>query len=322
MGHFGDPKLIPRINTVRKQLMTNTSSNNQADYLSQVLQATNTLKEKLKWSQLAHHPKIAIVLGSGLGTFSEALQNKVVVPYTDIPHMPASKVPGHAGRWVCGQTQQGHPVLVAQGRIHYYEGHDYPTVTLPIRIMKELGITHVTLTNAAGSVNLNFLPGDFMLLSDHINLTGESSLRGLFGEKLGPQFVDMSEPYVRRINSAILDICKKQKPDLRIHQGVYCGLTGPNYETPTEVRMLGKLGADAVGMSTVPECLVAKQAGLKVSAVSCITNLGCGLSDQPLHHEEVGDMAKKRAPDFCWVLEQMVQLISQEPYQGHCKPQF
>lgn len=310
MRHLKDPKLILSIKAVRQAFMTNTSSNKQTDYLSQILQASNTLKEKLKWKQMAHHPKTAIVLGSGLGAFSESLQNKLAVPYTDIPHMPASKVPGHAGQWVCGQTKAGHPVLVAQGRIHYYEGHDYPKVTLPIRIMKELGITHVILTNAAGSVNPNFLPGDFMLLSDHINLTGESPLRGLFGEKLGPQFVDMSEPYVRRINAAILDICKKQKPDLRIHQGVYCGLTGPNYETPAEVKMLGKLGADAVGMSTVPECLVARQAGLKVSGVSCITNLGCGLSDQPLNHEEVGDMAKKRAPDFCCLLTQMVELIA------------
>lgn len=284
-------------------------SNSHPDYVAQIVQATNTLKEKLKWSTLSNPPKTAIVLGSGLGAFSESLKNSVAVSYADIPHMPASKVPGHAGQWVCGQTQNRYPVLVAQGRIHYYEGHDYPTVTLPIRMMKELGITHVILTNAAGSVNPTFLPGDFMLLSDHINLTGESPLRGLFGEKLGPQFADMSEPYDRAINTKLLALCKTQKPDLRIHAGVYCGLTGPNYETPAEVKMLGKLGADAVGMSTVPECLVARQAGLKVSGISCITNLGCGLSEQPLNHGEVGDMAKKRAPDFCWVMGEMVSLI-------------
>lgn len=289
--------------------MLTSISNSHSDYVAQITQAANTLKEKLRWSTLLNPPKTAIVLGSGLGAFSESLKNSVAVSYADIPHMPASKVPGHAGQWVCGETQSGQAVLVAQGRIHYYEGHDYPTVTLPIRIMKELGITHVILTNAAGSVNPDFLPGDFMLLSDHINLTGESPLRGLFGEKLGQQFVDMSEPYVRSVNLALLKICKKQKPKLRIHQGVYCGLTGPNYETPAEVQLLGKLGADAVGMSTVPECLVARQAGLKVSGISCITNLGCGLSNQPLNHEEVGDMAKKRAPDFCWVLEEMVKVI-------------
>ncbi|OVE82622.1 purine-nucleoside phosphorylase [bacterium K02(2017)] len=282
------------------------------DNYNQIIdEATHSLKEQIGWDDLAVAPKIAVVLGSGLGSFADSLSNKSSVSYDLIKHLPSSTVKGHAGEWVCGQSGD-FSVLVAKGRFHYYEGHDLKTVTLPIRMLKNLGINHLVLTNAAGSVNPDYKPGDFMLLKDHINLTGITPLYGVNDENLGPRFVDMSEPYVRSINADLLSNYAQNNPDVPVHEGVYHYMTGPQYETPAEIKLISKLGADAVGMSTVHECVVARQAGLKVNGITCITNFGSGIGTEPLSHQEVAEMGKKRAPDFCDLLQQMIQIIGRE----------
>lgn len=283
--------------------------------IRKVSETASALREKLGWNNLAAKPKIAIVLGSGLGIFCDALQNKIEVPYGDLPHMPNSSVPGHAGKWVFGVTAAGIPVLAQQGRVHYYEGYDLSWVTFPIRVIAKLGLQHIILTNAAGSVNPEYRPGDFVLLDDHINLTAHSPLHGLFNPdtnnpELGPRFVDLSEPYDLTTNTLLHHHCTADRPEIRIHRGTYAGVTGPQYETRAEVRMIAKLGGDVVGMSTVSETIVAKQCGLKVSGLSCVTNFGCGLGTTPLNHEEVAEMGKKRAPEFCWILEELFGLLN------------
>ena len=247
------------------------SQKNQ-DYVALIQEATASLKDKLSWDQLKKKPKVGVVLGSGLGEFTLSLKEKKIVPYREVANMPSSSVSGHAGQWALGATKNNHPILVAQGRYHHYEGHSDQMVTLPIRMMHALGITHVILTNAAASLHLDIQPGDFVLIEDHINLTGHSPLRGVFSENLGPRFVDMSEAYDRALNKTLFEICAKKKPELRMHKGIYCALTGPQYETPAEIRMLQKLGADTVGMSTVPECIAANPTGLTASGHYFIPN--------------------------------------------------
>ena len=277
--------------------------------IQNVAEATQALRTELAWDARAHKPRVAVVLGSGLGLFCDALTNKRTVSFENIPHLPASTVPGHAAHFVVGTTQSGVCLLVAQGRVHAYEGHASDIVTLPIRMMAALGIQHVLLTNAAGSINPNYRPGDFVLLDDHINLTGQSPLTGVFDDALGTRFVDLSEPYVLSVNVALQKKCAADLPDVTVHRGVYMGLSGPSYETPAEVRMLGKLGGDVVGMSTVYETIVAKQCGLKVNGISCVTNLGSGLGTGTLNHMEVADMGKKRAGAFCAILEMATELL-------------
>ena len=220
------------------------------DYKTIISDATRSLKEKLNWDQISEKPTTAIVLGSGLGEFVHSLKNTVKIPYTDIAHMHGSSVAGHSGNWVYGLTENNTPVLVAQGRYHFYEGHGFKTVTLPVRMMKELGIKNLILTNAAGSVNTDYKPGDFMLITDHINMTGHSPLRGINTDEFGPRFVDLSEAYNLELAEKLFDHCKKNNPDLTLHKGVYVCAIGPMYETPTEIKMYRTLGADAVGMST------------------------------------------------------------------------
>ncbi len=273
-----------------------------------VKESSASLKTKLKWNTLKAKPKVALVLGSGLGHFTENLTDKRVVPYKNVKHQPQSGVSGHAGQWVYGKTTQGHPVLVAQGRVHFYEGRSLFMITLAIRMMKELGLEHVILTNAAGSVNLNFKPGDLMLMDDHINLQFHSPLQGL-GDSLGQRFVNLGNAYEKSINDAVIKICREKHPEISLLRGVYAADLGPQYETPAEIRMIGKLGADAIGMSTVPETIVAKQIGLKVNGISCITNFGCGLSETAPNHEEVKEIGKQTAPKFCVVLSEMIGVI-------------
>jgi len=273
-----------------------------------VSESTEALKKALNWSTLPTQPKIGIVLGSGLGLFCAGLKDKREVVFTQIPYLPDSAVPGHSAKWVYGVTAKGVPIIVSQGRIHGYDGHESTIVTLPIRILAKLGLKHVVLTNAAGSVNPDYRPGDFVLIDDHINLQVLSPLRGIFDPELGPRFVDLSEPYDLATNTALEALCRKERPAIRLHRGVYCSVHGPQYETRAEIRMIGKLGGDVVGMSTVPETIVAKQCGLKVTALSCVTNFGCGLSSDALDHTHVAAMAQKRAPEFCWLLEELVAM--------------
>ncbi len=237
---------------------------------------------------------IAIVLGSGLGALADNLSGAVTIDYADIPHFPLPTVLGHSGTLLSGKIGSKQ-VYVLSGRFHYYEGHTPHTVILPIRVLAKLGCRSLLLTNAAGGINSAFAPGDLMLISDHINFTGYSPLRGENAPEWGPRFPDMSAVY----DQEYAEIAEQAaiKLGFALQKGVYCGLSGPAFETPAEIKMLRLLGADAVGMSTVPEAIAARQMDLRLLAISCITNLAAGLSKQPLTHEEVtatGKMVEQR----------------------------
>lgn len=229
-------------------------------------------------------PQIGIILGSGLGSIAEQLENPVHIPYRDIPHFHAVTVEGHAGTLSLGMYR-GVATVILQGRFHYYEGYPMEEVVLPTRVICALGIQTLILTNASGGVNTRFRAGDLMVITDHINLMGDNPLKGPNLTQLGPRFPDLSEAYPRRC----IEIIESSARELGIdtHPGVYAGLVGPTYETPAEVRMLRALGADAVGMSTVPESIAANHLGVEVIGLSCITNLAAGLSPRKLTHTEV-----------------------------------
>lgn len=231
-----------------------------------------------------------VVLGSGLGHFAEALAESIVIPYEDIPDFVRSTVEGHRGRLVIGYLPGAAPderrlIAVMQGRFHYYEGYSLEEVTLPIRAFGAMGVRQLVLTNAAGGVNSNFRVGDLMLISDHINMMMASPLRGQHDERLGERFPDMTEVYSREYRQLAQEVAAEMGIALR--SGVYMALQGPNYETPAEIRMMRLLGADAVGMSTVPEAIVARQMGMKILGVSLITNAAAGMGDEPISHDEV-----------------------------------
>lgn len=245
--------------------------------------------------------KLAIVLGSGLGPFAESLEQDGAVPYADVPGLPVSRVPGHAGRFVIAHLA-GRPILVAQGRVHLYEGWDAQTVTMSVRLMHHIGIETLLLTNAAGSVNPAFPPGDWMMLSDHLNLTGHSPLRG------GANFFDMSEVYDHGLR--VLFQNAAAHAGIRLHLGVYAAVPGPQYETPAEIRMLEILGADAVGMSTVPEAIQARALGMRVAAFSCLTNWGAGISSNTLSHDEVAETGRQAAGTLIQVLHAALPKIA------------
>ncbi|MCM3698256.1 purine-nucleoside phosphorylase [Paenibacillus macerans] len=235
-------------------------------------------------SRSAHSPKVGLILGSGLGVLADHIEQPVTIAYKDIPYFPQSTVEGHAGELLIG-TVQGTPVVLMKGRFHMYEGYGPELTAFPVRVMKELGVSTLLVTNAAGGVNTSYSPGDLMLISDHINLTGKNPLIGPNDEELGPRFPDMSQAYSRRLREAARQAAADKGVPLQ--EGVYAGLLGPSYETPAEIRMLRTLGADAVGMSTVSEVIVARHAGLEVLGISCISNMASGILDQPLSHEEV-----------------------------------
>ncbi|MBA9085424.1 purine-nucleoside phosphorylase [Fontibacillus solani] len=229
-------------------------------------------------------PKVGLILGSGLGVLADYIEEAIEIDYKDIPHFPTSTVEGHAGELLIG-TVKGTPVVLMKGRFHMYEGYDPELTAFPVRVMKELGVTTLLVTNAAGGVNTSYNPGDLMLISDHINLTGRNPLIGHNDPELGPRFPDMSQPYSRSLRELAKEIGGKHNVPLQ--EGVYAGLLGPSYETPAEIRMLRTIGADAVGMSTVSEVIVARHAGLDVLGISCISNMASGILDQPLSHAEV-----------------------------------
>ena len=231
-----------------------------------------------------HRPVVGVVLGSGLGALAERIEERVSIPYEEIPEFPAPTVPGHAGRLVVGKLS-GVTVAVLQGRSHLYEGASAGTVAFGVRLLAWFGVRSLLLTNAAGAVNPALAPGELVRITDHLNLTGANPLTGPSDERLGPRFPDMSEPYDARLG-ARLDACAARL-GVGLRQGIYAGLAGPSYETPAEIRMLRTLGADLVGMSTVLEVIAARHAGVRVAALSVVTNLAAGLSAQALSHEEV-----------------------------------
>jgi purine-nucleoside phosphorylase len=256
--------------------------------------------------------KVALVLGSGLGAFADSIKNPVIIPYDKIPNFSRSTVAGHAGQLVLGEVN-GVSVAVQQGRFHYYEGYDIQKVVLPVRTFGVLGVKNLILTNAAGSVRTDLKQGTLMLIRDHLNLMGVNPLIGENDERFGARFPDMTEVYSRDFQAIVGEEAKKMADEMDIQQflrrGVYCALTGPNYETPAEIRMFRLLGADAVGMSTVPEALAARHQGMKVLAISCITNLAAGVSDDEINHEEVMETGAKIADTFRELLERVLSRI-------------
>jgi purine-nucleoside phosphorylase len=256
--------------------------------------------------EAAAPPEIAVVLGSGLGDFAERPEGAVSIGYERIPDWPASRVIGHEGRLVLG-TIAGRRVAVLSGRVHYYEGHDLQTVTFATRVIGLLGVRVLILTNAAGGVNLGFSRGALMVIDDHINLLGSNPLVGPNEDRFGPRFPDMTEVYATRLRAIAGEAAAAR--GLTIAHGVYAAVQGPSYETPAEIRYLRTIGADAVGMSTVPEAIAARHMGLEVLAISCITNMAAGVLPQPLHHDEVMETARRVRGEFASLLEGVIDRI-------------
>ncbi len=246
-------------------------------------------------ARLPARPDLALVLGSGLGGLADRIEDPVYIPYGQIPHFPVSTAPGHAGRFVFGRLS-GRMVLCMQGRFHYYEGHDMAAIALPVRVLKALGCRALVLTNAAGGVNWDFSVGDFMLITDHINFMGANPLRGENDDVIGPRFCDMTHVYTPEFQQTARQVAAQQGITLR--EGVYLGYMGPSFETPAEIRAFRTLGADAVGMSTVPEAIAASHCGLPVLGVSLITNMAAGMAGKRLSGDEVIEIANQRGPVF------------------------
>lgn len=244
-------------------------------------------------------PKIALVLGSGLGDFADQVKDRIEIDYADIPHFHKTSVKGHKGKIVCGKLE-GVEVIVMQGRFHSYEGHSQETVVLPVRTLGLLGVETLILTNAAGGINPKFSPGDLVCLTDHINLTGNNPLIGSNDSEMGERFPDMSGAYRPELNK-ILHNCASEL-EIELKGGVYAAVSGPSYETPAEVNMLGILGADLVGMSTIAETIAAHHMGIQVCAISCVTNLAAGLSHEKLDHEDVKTVANQAMKKFTALL--------------------
>lgn len=263
--------------------------------------------------------KVALVLGSGLGAFANEIENAVYVRYEDIPYFQKSTVQGHAGRLVLGEVN-GISIAVQQGRFHYYEGYEMSEVIFPVRAFGILGIKNLILTNAAGSVRTSLKQGSLMLIRDHINLMGVNPLRGANDERFGPRFPDMTDVYDREFQQIAMkearqmaqerfESGKDREFNAFMRRGIYAGLSGPTYETPAEIHVMRLLGADAVGMSTVPEAIAARHQGMRVMGVSCITNLAAGLSDDPINHEEVMETGARVAEVFKEFLKRVIAKI-------------
>jgi len=245
--------------------------------------------------KLQAKPSVGLILGSGLGDFAETLENPTYVPYESLRDFPVSTVEGHAGRFVIGE-RHGLQIIAMQGRVHAYEGFTARQVAFPVRTMWMAGVRTVILTNATGGINEDFAPGDLMVITDHLNMTGDNPLIGPNDERFGVRFPPMSEAYTPALREIALQVAKEQ--NLQLHQGVYAGLNGPNYETPAEIRMLRTLGADVVGMSTVFETLAASHLGMKVLGISCVTNKAAGLSGAVLDHKDVQEVAARSRDRF------------------------
>lgn len=260
-------------------------------------------------SKTKQTPRIGLILGSGLGPLAESIENPDFVPYGEIPGWPISGVKGHAGRLVLGELE-GQPVIVMQGRTHYYEGYDMPRLGLPVRVMQALGVEILVITNAAGAVNPNFEPGDLMLITDHLNfigMAGQNPLRGPNLEELGPRFPDMSQVYDRKLLALAREVAAAEKVGLR--EGVYCCLAGPSFETPADLRFLKAVGVDAVGMSTVPEAVVARHAGTRVLGISGISNKANLDGATETSHEEVLQAGQVLVPKLTTLLRGVLRKL-------------
>ena len=257
-------------------------------------------------SRIAMLPTIGLVLGSGLGDFADTLEDAISIPYSQIPNFPVPSIPGHSGALVFGK-KCGREVVVMQGRIHYYEGLPQQEITLPIRVLAALGIKTIVLTNACGGVNLTFSPGDLMLISDHINLSGGNPLIGPNLDSFGPRFPDMSDLYTASLRATIRE--KAAENGIALQEGVYAMYSGPNYETPAEIRMFRTMGADTVGMSTVPEALVAGHCGMQVVGISCITNMAAGILPVKLNHAEVTETANRVSAKFRKLIDLILTIL-------------
>ena len=287
-------------------VMNNFSINRNTDEIvGRIRESAAYIRERL--SGLS--PAIAVVLGSGLGGFADSLHDAIAIPYADIPHFPRSTAPGHKGRLICGAISPGGArILCMQGRFHLYEGYTMLEVTWHIRVFKELGVTRLILTNASGGLERDWDVGDLMLITDHINYMFQNPLTGPNMQEYGPRFPDMTYAY----NPEMKEMARRAAAELSIplREGVYVGFCGPSYETPAEIRMFRALGAGAVGMSTVPEAIVANHCGIKTCGISCITNFAAGILDQPLTEAEVIETAGRKGPIFEQLIRQIIELSS------------
>lgn len=266
-----------------------------------ILEAKNYIE-----SNLDEKPEIGLILGSGLGVLGDEVTEKNIIDYSSIPNFPVSTIEGHKGRFVFGNISN-RKVAVMQGRFHFYEGYGMKEVVFPVWVMRSLGIKKLIVTNAAGGVNTSFKPGDLMLIKDHINFMGQNPLMGPNLDSFGTRFPDMSNAY----SSSLRDMVKKVSTDLNISvkEGVYISMTGPSYETPAEIRMARILGADAVGMSTVPEVIAANHAGMEIAGISCITNMAAGVLDKPLSHDEVIRTADEVRDKFIKLVKAIITIM-------------
>lgn len=258
-------------------------------------------------SKITSSPRIGIVLGSGLGDLVDAIENQIIINYEDIPNFPRSTVEGHQGCLVFGKLQ-GKEVMAMQGRFHYYEGYSMKEVTYPIYVMKLLGIETLIITNACGGINHSFQPGDLMIINDFINLMPENPLIGANDIRFGPRFPDMTEPYKLQLIETTKTVAKQL--DISYREGVYAGFPGPYYETAAEIRMIGRHGADAVGMSTVPETIAANYLGIQVLGIACITNMATGIQKVKHSHERVVETAKRASHQLCALIEGVIRELS------------
>ena len=271
-------------------------------FYKKVIKTTTYIKKKINMV-----PSIGIILGSGLGSLVDKVNNRIIVPYKDIPFFPQSKVSGHEYNLVFGNIGKTNVVLM-QGRFHYYEGYSLRELTFPIYVLKMLGIKDLIVTNACGGINASFTPGDLMIIKDHINMLGNNPLIGENDERFGPRFPDMSEAYSKERISQIKNIAAKL--NINIKEGIYALYSGPSYETAAEIQAYKNLGADAIGMSTVPEVIVANYLNIKVSGISCITNMATGISKTKHSHEEVLAVANKASKNLCLLVEEIIKSYS------------
>jgi len=280
-----------------------TSTESDADEFSRAEHAAQFIL-----GRTALRPHIALVLGSGLGGFADELENAVRIPYAEIPSFPRSTAVGHAGTLVIGNVS-GIAVVAMQGRVHLYEGYSAQRVAFPIRVFSRMGVRAVVLTNAAGGINPSYGQGALVVIRDHINLQGQNPLTGSNDERFGPRFPDMTDAYNPQFRSFALDEADRLGGD--IHEGIYAAMLGPSYETPAEIRFLRTIGADLVGMSTVPEVIVARHMGLEVLAISCVTNMAAGLSGEKINHEEVLETGERVRSKFLALLRAVLPRIEQ-----------
>ena len=271
------------------------------DLLKNIKEASDYILQRSKYK-----PQIGLTLGSGLGSLADLIENPEYYSYSELPNFPIFTVEGHKGRLVLG-TLQGKTVIAMEGRFHYYEGYKMNEVTFPIRVMKLLGVKTLIVTNAAGAVNTSFTPGDLMIITDHINLSGNNPLIGKNLDLFGLRFPDMSNAYDKELRNLAKKVANSI--NLNIKEGVYTMMSGPSYETPAEIKMIGILGGDAVGMSTVPEVIVANHCKIKVIGISCMTNMAAGILEQPLNHEDVIEASNKVKNDFIKFMKLLIKEI-------------